>query len=243
MSLVPSTTFCDDVEALGELLCIRRTTFIVGSPGSGKSARWQTLARARNNVGRFRTTVRTLLPEALGQDLFGGYRPSVDGRPEWSQGFMATLLKKALPKPTRKKLGSKSTPIVAEDPRVDCSWIILDGEMSVEQCATFATLMEHGVDFEQANGELVAISPDQSFLCECDSLDWATPGLLSKAGLMYVATTEASANAIHFLTAWGDKYEKYGEVLRESLLEDATRYVRNTFCQPLVDSYSVWTDT
>jgi hypothetical protein len=109
---------------------------------------------------------------------------------------------------------------------VNSSWIVLDGEMSPEQCATFVILMEDGVDFQQGNGELVAISPDQSFLCECDSLEWTTPGLLSKAGLIHVAPTEASANAVHFLTAWTEKYSGYGEVMQQSLLSDATRYCR-----------------
>jgi hypothetical protein len=43
LGLQASEDFCEDVESLGELLALRRTVLLIGSPGSGKSPRWQTL--------------------------------------------------------------------------------------------------------------------------------------------------------------------------------------------------------
>jgi hypothetical protein len=279
LGLVPAESFCDDVESLGELLCIRRTTFIVGAVGSGKSARWRTLAHARNDVGRLRTVVRTVLPDELGPRLFGGHdetsavvrgsnasTPSsssltsaaetarlltvggaADDQVEWTEGLFATLLKQAGVERSTSTLSTSSNEhneanddawqgnrssngggggengdtlnnaggdvntaesggCCDEPPVVDCSWIVFDGNMSSDQAATFVALMEHGVDYQQANGEVIPISPDQSFICECVSLDWTTPGLLSKAGLMHVAPSEVAENAVRFLEMWSVRF-------------------------------------
>ena len=91
-----------------ELLAIRHCVFLIGPPGSFKSALWRTLAKAKDKIGE-KTTWVDLNPKSISTGELYGY-VNMQTR-EWKDGIL-----------------SKTMRSLGQIPDTLPKWIILDGE-------------------------------------------------------------------------------------------------------------------
>ena len=143
--LWPEPLFVQRILQLDELLDLRRSVFLLGSPGSGKSECWKILKSARNlKPGAGTVDAVVLDPQVLPSDRLFGF---VDGAGEWREGLLPLLLREPLVEVTTIVTGSalygepaksasavpaaaaSSTKFVVLDGEVDASWA--DGVMSL----------------------------------------------------------------------------------------------------------------
>ena len=94
---------------LEELLEIRHCVFVMGPPGAGKSACWQTLAAARGALGR-RTKVVDLDPKVFSPEELYGYIHAATR--DWKEGLFSKVMRD-----------------MAAEPGSEAKWIVLDGDL------------------------------------------------------------------------------------------------------------------
>ena len=189
--------FCNGVEELGELLCLRRTILLVGAPGSGKSSRWKVLKEARDAAGKQTTKVIRLNPSALGDRLFGYYTKD-DGHPTFQQGLLPQMLL---------KLNAQSSSLsFADDDDSERIWIIFDGPLNEAQSETFITAMDGG-DLQLLDGSRVQIGENVNFICEVSEVKWLTPDMLPCVGIIRISEDWQMRNAEYFVDTWTQRYE------------------------------------
>lgn len=89
MGLVAEDLFITKVVQLAEILEVRHCCFVIGPPGSGKTAVWKTLLKSYMNSGED-AEYDTLNPKAITSDeLFGAYTKTK----EWKNGVIAVIMK------------------------------------------------------------------------------------------------------------------------------------------------------
>lgn len=89
MGLIPEDLFVTKVVQLAEILEVRHCCFVIGPPGSGKTAVWKTLIKSYINGGED-AEYDTLNPKAVTSDeLFGCYTKTK----EWKNGVIAVIMK------------------------------------------------------------------------------------------------------------------------------------------------------
>ena len=120
--LTPDPSFILKITQLEDLLAIRHCVFLMGSPGSGKSTLWATLATARGALGR-KTKWADLDPKVLSpEELYGSIHPVTR---EWRDGVLSKVMR---------ELGAEP------DASVD-KWIVLDGDLDANWIESMNSVM------------------------------------------------------------------------------------------------------
>jgi hypothetical protein len=195
LNLKHDPDFCEAVEAVGELLMLRRTVLLVGAAGTGKSVRWQTLKAARDIAGLQKTRIIRLTPSAEGDSLFGWFTGS---NRKFNEGILPRMLRNIQ---TEESLVPTDDNVL-ESERI---WIVLDGPMSPAQCTTFMTAMDGG-DLQLLDGGQVPVSNRINFICECTNLDWLTQGMTARASIMRLEQEWVMKNTKSLVAVWAAKH-------------------------------------
>ena len=120
---------------------MRHCVFVIGPPGSGKTAVWKTLTKTYINGGED-CEYDTLNPKAITSDeLFGAYTKTK----EWKNGVIAVIMKNQV------KNEEKYKPTHAH------KWSVLDGDIDPEWIESLNTVMDD-------NKVLTLVSNDRIFL-------------------------------------------------------------------------------
>ncbi|KAJ3249578.1 hypothetical protein HDU78_000105 [Chytriomyces hyalinus] len=189
---------------LEELLAVRHCVFIIGNGGTGKSQIWKMLARTYINLGR-KCVVADLNPKAVStDDLFGCINPSTR---EWKDGLFSCILRDQ-----------------ASMPGTEPKWMILDGDIDPNWIESLNTVMDDNKMLTLASNERIPLKPYMRLIFEIGDLKYATPATVSRAGILYLNTTDLGWNP--YVQSWLDKREDPAEKSSLSVLFD--RYVNIT---------------
>ncbi|KAJ1562568.1 Dynein heavy chain 9, axonemal [Cladochytrium tenue] len=189
------------VVQLEELLAVRHCVFIIGNGGTGKSQIWKMLARTYVNMGR-KCVVADLNPKAVStDDLFGWINPSTR---EWKDGLFSCILRDQ-----------------ASMPGTEPKWMILDGDIDPNWIESLNTVMDDNKMLTLASNERIPLKPYMRLIFEIGDLKYATPATVSRAGILYLNTTDLGWNP--YVQSWLDKREDPAEKNSLSVLFD--RYV------------------
>ncbi|KAJ3191413.1 hypothetical protein HK101_007802 [Irineochytrium annulatum] len=189
------------VVQLDELMAVRHCVFIIGNGGTGKSQIWKMLARTYVNMGR-KCVVQDLNPKAVStDDLFGCINPATR---EWKDGLFSSILRDQ-----------------ASMPGIDPKWMILDGDIDPNWIESLNTVMDDNKMLTLASNERIPLKPYMRLIFEIGDLKYATPATVSRAGILYLNTTDLGWNP--YVQSWLDKREDAAEKSSLSVLFD--RYV------------------
>ncbi|KAJ3083362.1 hypothetical protein HDU99_010537, partial [Rhizoclosmatium hyalinum] len=189
---------------LEELLAVRHCVFIIGNGGTGKSQIWKMLSRTYINMGK-KCVVADLNPKAVStDDLFGCINPSTR---EWKDGLFSCILRDQ-----------------ASMPGSEPKWMILDGDIDPNWIESLNTVMDDNKMLTLASNERIPLKPYMRLIFEIGDLKYATPATVSRAGILYLNTTDLGWNP--YVQSWLDKREDQSEKSSLSVLFD--RYVNIT---------------
>ncbi|KAJ1334726.1 hypothetical protein BSLG_007881 [Batrachochytrium salamandrivorans] len=186
---------------LEELMAVRHCVFIIGNSGTGKSQIWKMLAKTYVNMGR-KCTTSDLNPKAVStDDLFGCINSSTR---EWKDGLFSCILRE-----------------MANSPGTDPKWMILDGDIDPNWIESLNTVMDDNKMLTLASNERIPLKNHMRLVFEIGNLKYATPATVSRAGILYLNTTDLGWNP--YVQSWLEKREDASERSNLSVLFD--RYV------------------
>ncbi|OAJ37788.1 hypothetical protein BDEG_21780 [Batrachochytrium dendrobatidis JEL423] len=186
---------------LEELMAVRHCVFIIGNSGTGKSQIWKMLAKTYVNMGK-KCTTSDLNPKAVNtDDLFGCINPSTR---EWKDGLFSCILRE-----------------MANAPGTDPKWMILDGDIDPNWIESLNTVMDDNKMLTLASNERIPLKNHMRLVFEIGNLKYATPATVSRAGILYLNTTDLGWNP--YVQSWLEKREDAAERSNLSVLFD--RYV------------------
>jgi dynein heavy chain len=189
------------VVQLEELLAVRHCVFIIGNGGTGKSQIWKMLCKTYQNMGK-KCTATDLNPKAVStDDLYGCINPSTR---EWKDGLFSNILRE-----------------MASSQGNDPKWMILDGDIDPNWIESLNTVMDDNKMLTLASNERIPVKPHMRLIFEIGNLKYATPATVSRAGILYLNTTDLGWNP--YVQSWLDRREDTAEKTNLSVLFD--RYV------------------
>ena len=198
MKMQPEEKYIAKVVQLHELLHVRHSAFIVGAAGTGKTVTWKTLLKTYQNQKQ-KPVCTDLNPKAVSNDeLYGVMNPTTR---EWKDGLFSTIMR-------------DQSNLTGDGPR----WIIFDGDIDPMWVESLNTVMDDNKVLTLANNERIALTPEMKLLFEVESLKEATPATVSRAGILYINTSDFSWESI--VTSWIEKRDNSQERASMQVLFD-----------------------
>ena len=196
LKLQPEESFIMKVVQLDELLAVRHSVFIVGEAGTGKSQTWKTLNRTYFNLKK-KPVFTDLNPKAVTNDELYGVINSATR--EWKDGLFSSIMRDL-------------SNVAQEGPK----WIVLDGDIDPMWIESLNTVMDDNKVLTLANNERIALTPEMKLIFEVESLKEATPATVSRAGILYINTSDLNLETI--VTSWIEKRENQQEKAQMTIL-------------------------
>jgi len=196
------------MQQLEELLQIRHCVFVMGSPGSGKSTVWKTLANAKNLMNPTNKVLRMdLNPKVFPTESLYGHI-SVATR-EWKDGLLSVLLR---------DLGN----IPDEKPK----WLILDGDLDANWIESMNSVMDDNRMLTLASNERIPLKPHMRMIFEIRDLRYATPATVSRAGILFLSNETS--------TLWQSLVASWVSTRPEHIFSDMAKEKLQTMFQDYV---------
>lgn len=213
-----------------EMIYLRRVFMLIGDASVGKTTLLRTLAQCltaviKINDNNIEETGANIQLEIINQKsmtlkcLFGYF----DGQTnKWNEGIYASLLRSDY---NKKNLHNKIK-----------KWIIFDGPVESVWTENLNILLDDN-DYRTLplpTGEIIEISDSLSVILETDNIEEASPGTVSRCGIIYIE--QKIAGYKHHIAAWileqkfHDKYNKFMNILIEWSLDSCLNFVYKT-CQ------------
>jgi dynein heavy chain len=202
---------------LSEILEVRHSCFIIGNPGSGKTAVWKTLAGAQSRGGE-ETICENADPKAVTSDeLFGCMNPKTK---EWKDGVLSTIMRDMNKNQGRYKAEHKA------------KWIILDGDVDPEWIESLNTVMDDNKVLTLVSQERIPLTPEMRLILEVSNLKNATPATVSRGGVLFI--NDADVGWRPFFDSWLSAYKKGDDEYAENVFTLAlSHYISDQFLEDL----------
>ena len=157
---------------LDEILQVRHCMFILGDPGSGKTAVWKTLFhRAKDIDKKIECAYDKLSPKAVSTDeLLGNF----DKNKVWRYGILSSIMK---------KMCKNESPY---NPNMKMKWIILDGDIDPDWIESLNTVMDDNRVLTLNNGDRFSLDSNTRLLFEISNLRNATRATVSRGGVLFI---------------------------------------------------------
>jgi dynein heavy chain, axonemal len=175
----PDPTFLLKVCQLREIFEVRWSVFLLGPPGSGKTAVWRTLQRALCLSGQNAIT-KVFNPKSVSRDeLYGCLHPQTR---EWREGLLSSAFREMA-------AGNGSA--------APHQWIVLDGDIDAEWIESMKTVMDDNKLLTLASNERIPLAPSMRLLFIIADMNHASPATVSRGGVIYINGTFEIFEAHH----------------------------------------------
>jgi dynein heavy chain len=210
------------ITQLIELLGIRHCVFLMGDPGSFKSAMWRVLKNAKTRRGEKTTTV-DFSPKAIStNELYGFVNMATR---EWKDGIISKVMRE-----------------LGQIPDTHPKWIMLDGDLDANWIESMNSVMDDNRLLTLPSNERIPLKAHMKMIFEIRDLNYATPATATRAGIVCMSD-EAGVQWRSYTTSWIAKQE-YPDDVKEKLAAMFEKYgkdallwiLKNTKIQvPMVD--------
>jgi len=174
--------FLAKISAVKELFEVRHSVFILGPPGSGKTALWNVLEDAMTRIGA-KTIHEVINPKAQTADELYGFIHPVVG---WKDGIFSYVMRN-----------------FSQMTNDWFKWIVLDGDVDPDWIESLNTVMDDNKMLTLASNERVALNPTMRLLLEVADLRNASPATVSRGGVLML--NERDIGFRPFVDSWINK--------------------------------------
>jgi len=194
------------ITQLIELLAIRHSVFLMGNPGSFKSAMWRVLRNAKTKTGD-KTTVVDFSPKAIStNELYGSVNMATR---EWKDGILSK---------TMRDLGLI--------PDTYPKWIMLDGDLDANWIESMNSVMDDSRLLTLPSNERIPLKQHMKMIFEIRDLNYATPATATRAGIVCMSDKDG-IQWRSYVTSWIRKIA-FTDAVKESLQKLVEKYVPDT---------------
>jgi len=173
---------------------VRHCCFIIGSPGTGKTAVIKTLARAFSD-NDCETICEFADPKAVtSNELFGCMNIKTK---EWKDGVLSVIMR---------DMNKNNGPY---KPTQFYKWIVLDGDVDPMWIESLNTVMDDNKVLTLVSQERIPLTPEMRLLLEVSNLKHATPATVSRGGVLFINDTDVGWKP--YFESWMSKFKKKGD--------------------------------
>jgi len=190
------------VTQLIELLAIRHCVFLMGPPGSYKSALWKILKNAKTRCGEKTTTV-DFSPKAISTNELYGF-VNMQTR-EWKDGIISKVMRD-----------------LGQIPDSHPKWILLDGDLDANWIESMNSVMDDNRLLTLPSNERIPLKGHMKMIFEIRDLNYATPATATRAGIVCMDDS-AGVQWRSYVTSWIKQLE-YPDATKESLAKFFEHY-------------------
>jgi dynein heavy chain, axonemal len=169
--LISYKTWNIKIVQLYETTLVRHGIMMVGPAGAGKSMIIQTLQDALTSTTGITYKRVRMNPKAIRAEEMFGETDKLSG--EWLDGVFAAMWT---------KYNDRS--------RKDIQWIICDGPIDAIWIENLNTVLDDNKILTLANGDRIPMTDNVKLMFEVEDLRNASPATVSRAGIIYVSTTD-----------------------------------------------------
>jgi len=174
------------ITQLIELLGIRHCVFLMGNPGSFKSAMWKVLKNAKTRRGEKTTTV-DFSPKAISTNELYGF-VNMQTR-EWKDGIISKVMRD-----------------LGQVPDTHPKWIMLDGDLDANWIESMNSVMDDNRLLTLPSNERIPLKVHMKMIFEIRDLNYATPATATRAGIVCMDDT-FGVQWRSYVKSWVNKQE------------------------------------
>jgi len=194
------------ITQLIELLGIRHCVFLMGNPGSFKSAMWKILKQAKTKRGEKTTTV-DFSPKAIStNELYGFVNMATR---EWKDGIISKVMRE-----------------LGQVPDTHPKWILLDGDLDANWIESMNSVMDDNRLLTLPSNERIPLKTHMKMIFEIRDLNYATPATATRAGIVCMSDVEG-VQWRSYVTSWVKKQE-YPDQVKEAIQKLFDKYGKDT---------------
>eukprot|EP00928_Gymnodinium_smaydae_P048229 TRINITY_DN3222_c2_g1_i2.p1 TRINITY_DN3222_c2_g1~~TRINITY_DN3222_c2_g1_i2.p1 ORF type:complete len:2601 (+),score=892.36 TRINITY_DN3222_c2_g1_i2:138-7940(+) len=194
---------CQGIELLG----IRHCVFLMGNPGTFKSAVWKILKNAKTRRGE-KTTVVDFSPKAIStNELYGFVNMATR---EWKDGIISKVMRD-----------------LGQIPDTHPKWIMLDGDLDANWIESMNSVMDDNRLLTLPSNERIPLKVHMKMIFEIRDLNYATPATATRAGILCLSD-EDGVQWRSYVTSWIKKTE-HPDPVKEQLQKLFDKYCPDTF--------------
>ena len=187
---------------LDEILMVRHCMFILGAPGSGKTAVWKTLFHRAKDISKLDCAYDKLSPKAINTDELLG---SFDKNKVWRYGILSSIMK---------KMCKNDAPF---RPSMKLKWIILDGDIDPDWIESLNTVMDDNKVLTLNNGDRFPLDEHMRLIFEISNLRNATLATVSRGGVLFINDSDIGIRP--FFEKWiANRYSSETHEMTRSVL-------------------------
>eukprot|EP00937_MAST-01D_sp_MAST-1D-sp2_P000239 g239.t1 len=171
MKLLPHPSWMLKVNQLYDTTLVRHGIMLVGPPGAGKSEIFTTLRGALQETTGISHKQVMMNPKAIRAEEMFGETDKMSG--EWVDGIFAAIWARC-----------------NDRTRTDKVWIVCDGPVDAVWIENLNTVLDDNKLLTLANGDRIAMTDNVKLMFEVEDLRNASPATVSRAGIIYVSSSD-----------------------------------------------------
>jgi dynein heavy chain len=173
---------------------VRHSCFLIGVPGTAKSAVWKNLSDSLTSR-KWITAWDIVDPKAVTSDeLFGCMNTKTK---EWKDGVLSVIMRDMNKSQGKYKTTQKY------------KWVILDGDVDPEWIESLNTVMDDNKVLTLVSQERIPLTPEMRLLLEVSNLRNATPATVSRGGVLYINDTDIGWRP--YVDTWLSRFKNKGD--------------------------------
>jgi dynein heavy chain len=212
-------------EQLYDILNVRHSCFIIGAPGSGKSAVWKNLAKALSQPEMDHSTIwQQVDPKAVNEHELVGWENLKTK--EWRDGVLSSMFRNMVKCTGQFKKSHKY------------KWVVLDGDVDPNWIESMNTVMDDNKVLTLVSNERIPLTPSMRLIIEVSNLRNATPATVSRGGVSFV--NDADIGWTPYYESWKAQYKQgktLDEIARTQFTLCQAHYLNDSFFESLHTTY------